>query len=73
MKQYVFNLYIPYRELLLYYQGDVNKLVVRTEMGFTLEIGIDKFRSFVSAAGLRGRFLLTADDHNRFQSLERIG
>lgn len=54
------------------YQGHVRRLVVRSEQGLTLELGIEKIRPFVAINGVHGYFRLKTQDDYRFISLERI-
>ncbi|EOD53321.1 DUF2835 domain-containing protein [Aeromonas molluscorum] len=72
MKQFTFRLNLSRDEILLMYQGHARRLVVRSEQGLTLELGLDKIRPFVDQEGVRGRFLLKTQDDHRFIGLERI-
>ena len=72
MRQYTFRLSLGRDEIMLMYQGQVNRLVVRTEQGLTLELGLEKIRRFVSESGVHGYFRLKTQDDHRFISLERI-
>ena len=72
MRQYTFRLALGRDEIMLMYQGHVRRLVVRTEQGLTLELGLEKLRSFVSDCGVYGYFRLKTQDDHRFISLERI-
>ncbi|WP_421292399.1 DUF2835 family protein [Aeromonas taiwanensis] len=72
MRQYTFRLAFGRDEIMLMYQGHVRRLVVRTEQGLTLELGLEKIRGFVSQDGVYGYFRLTTQDDHRFISLERI-
>ena len=72
MRQYTFRLALGREEIMLMYQGHVRRLVVRTEQGLTLELGLEKIRGFVSQDGVYGYFRLKTQDDHRFISLERI-
>ena len=72
MRQYTFRLALGRDELMLMYQGHVRRLVVRTEQGLTLALGLEKLRGFVSDSGVYGYFRLKTQDDHRFISLERI-
>ena len=72
MKQFTFRLNLSRDEILLMYQGHARRLVVRSEQGLTLELGLDKIRPFVGQEGVRGRFWLKTQDDHRFIGLERI-
>ena len=41
MRQYTFGSPFGRDEIMLMYQGQVNRLVVRTEQGLTLELGLE--------------------------------
>lgn len=72
MKQFTFRLSLSSDEVMLMYQGHVRRLVVRSEQGLTLELGLEKVRPFVAHNGVHGYFRLKTEDDYRFISLERI-
>lgn len=72
MKLFTFGLSLSRDEILLMYQGHARRLVVRSDQGLTLELGLDKIRPFVGQSGVHGRFLLKTGDDHRFIGLERI-
>ncbi|MFQ2105967.1 DUF2835 family protein [Aeromonas rivipollensis] len=72
MRQYTFRLALGRDEIMLMYQGQARRLVVRTEQGLTIELGLEKIRSFVSVNGVYGHFRLVTQEDHRFVRLERI-
>ncbi|MGY3857942.1 DUF2835 family protein [Aeromonas sp. NJAU223] len=72
MRHYIFHLALSRDEIMLMYQGHANRLVVRTEQGLTLELGLEKIRPFVATNGVHGRFRLSTEDDHRFVRLERV-
>jgi hypothetical protein len=72
VKQFTFRLSLNSDEIMLMYQGHARRLVVRSEQGLTLELGIEKIRPFVAISGVHGYFRLKTQDDYRFISLERI-
>lgn len=72
MRQYTFRLALSSEEIMLMYQGHARRLVVRTEQGLTIELGLEKIRTFVTISGVYGYFRLKTQDDHRFISLERI-
>lgn len=72
MKQYTFRLALGRDEIMLMYQGQARRLVVRTEQGLTIELSLEKIRSFVSVNGVHGHFRLFTQDDHRFVRLERL-
>lgn len=72
MRQYTFRLALSRDEIMLMYQGQAKRLVVRTEQGLTLELGLEKIRAFVATNGVHGHFRLITEDDHRFVRLERV-
>ncbi|MCE9955786.1 DUF2835 family protein [Aeromonas rivipollensis] len=72
MRQYTFRLALGRDEIMLMYQGQARRLVVRTEQGLTIELGLEKIRSFVSVNRVHGHFRLVTQEDHRFVRLERI-
>ncbi len=70
---YHFRIDLSYQDYLLYYQGNVRGVVVRTEEGPTLQLPAARLRRFVTPAGVHGRFELELDEHNQTLRLERPG
>ena len=72
MRQYTFRLALSRDEIMLMYQGQARRLVVRTEQWLTIELGLEKIRSFVSVNGVHGYFRLVTQEDHRFVRLERL-
>lgn len=72
MRHYTFRLSLSRDEIMLMYQGHAKRLVVRTEQGLTLELGLEKIRGFVATNGVHGAFRLTTEDDHRFVKIERL-
>ncbi|MGL5949652.1 MAG: DUF2835 family protein [Aeromonas sp.] len=72
VRHYTFALSLSAEKILLMYQGHARRLVVRTDQGVSLEIGLEKIRPFVTRTGVQGHFRLLCDAQNRFVSLERL-
>lgn len=70
---YHFRIDLSYQDYLLYYQGNVRAVVVRAEEGLTLQLPAARLRSFVTPAGIHGRFELELDEQNQTRRLERLG
>ena len=71
MQRFYFNLEITASEYLRYYQGAAGRVMIRVQDGRSLSLPAANLRRFVTTEGVRGRFCLTVDDHNRLVSLER--
>ena len=56
----------------MYYSGEVNSVVVLSEDHIKLQIPFAYFRSYVTEAGIKGRFEITYDNQNKFQSIKRL-
>jgi hypothetical protein len=72
MQTYLFSLSISYQDYLDYYAGAATTILVTADSGTRLRLPAAKFRPFLSQLGLRGRFRLTADQNNKFVSLEAL-
>tara|TARA_Y100001933_G_scaffold213400_1_gene218984 strand:- start:3048 stop:3266 length:219 start_codon:yes stop_codon:yes gene_type:complete len=71
MRRYEVELNIPADEMLRYYRGGASSVVARDRYGRRLQFPAVALRPFVTAAGVRGRFVLHVDDANRLERLER--
>lgn len=71
-RQYHFSVSIPREEMLRYYQGTAQHLLVRTTEGLTQDLSAHHLRPFVTAQGIHGSFVLTVSSDNKFISLKQI-
>lgn len=67
-----FSLYLTPERYLKYYQGIAKNISVIAEDGRRIEFPASGLRPFVTQDGIRGRFELQMDDHNRLQRIVRI-
>ncbi|MDD9157562.1 DUF2835 domain-containing protein [Aliivibrio sp. S4TY2] len=72
-KFYYFRMNVTYQAFLSHYSGVASTVVVMTEQGLKLQLPASRFRSFLTQLGVKGRFRLTVDQHNRFVNLEQVG
>lgn len=72
MRRYIVELNIPTDELLRYYRGAASSVVAHDRYGQRLQFPAVALRRFVTAGGVRGRFALTVNEHNRLTRLERV-
>lgn len=73
-RQYTFNLVFSASEVeQRYYKDRLENIVVQTEQGISIQLPLRRFSPFISNIGIRGRFLLTLDQQNRFISMQKIG
>ncbi|MFT4929524.1 MAG: hypothetical protein ACI8WB_005657 [Phenylobacterium sp.] len=71
MVEYNFSMSMSTARCKLLYEGSVQSIVVTSDTGRTVQIPAMRFRSFVTLAGIHGRFRLTLDDNNKFLALEK--
>ncbi|RUO34944.1 DUF2835 family protein [Aliidiomarina soli] len=71
-RQFTFALVFSPAELeRRYYREGLENIVVTTEQGLRVQLPLRRFVPFITGHGIRGRFLLTLDAHNRFISLQK--
>lgn len=71
-RQFTFALVFSPSELeRRFYKDRVDNIVVMTEQGLRVQFPLRRLVPFITNAGIRGRFLLTLDDQNRFISLQK--
>ncbi|HIF9417746.1 TPA: DUF2835 family protein [Photobacterium damselae] len=72
MRFFTFSLNIPYQVFLQHYSGSASQLMVYTDCGLKVHFPAVRFRSFVTQAGLVGRFKVFVTADNRFDRIERL-
>ncbi|MFP4161154.1 MAG: DUF2835 domain-containing protein, partial [Ectothiorhodospira sp.] len=71
MPRYHLHLEISREAFLQYYSGVAAAVVARSAEGPRVRFPASSLRPFVGHEGINGRFVLTVDEHNRLQSLDR--
>ncbi|WP_341937091.1 DUF2835 domain-containing protein [Marinimicrobium sp. C2-29] len=66
------NLSISPDEYQRWYQGSAQNVLAYTVDGRSVRFPAPILRQFVTRQGIRGRFKIAFDQHNRFQSIEKI-
>lgn len=64
---------IPSRQLLYYYEGEVDTVVAKTTDGRIIRFPANILRSVVQSNGVYGTFELVFDENHKFVSISRIG
>ena len=72
MRSIRFSLSISPQEMLRYYRGEVQTVIVTTEDGLRAQFPAVLLRAHVTENGIFGRFQLTFDSNNRQAGLKRI-
>ncbi len=67
---YRFTLQLSSKEIERYYQGAACNISVRADNGQQLRFAARHLRPFITGTGIQGKFLLTTDKSNQFQSLK---
>lgn len=73
VRRFEFVLRISPEEYLGFYRGEVSAVVAEASNGLTVQFPAALLRSFLTHAGVEGRFLLLCDDSNRCLELRRLG
>lgn len=63
---------LPAEELLRAYQGNIQTVLVRARDGRRIQFPVKILWSFISHAGIYGRFRITYDAAGKFQDITRI-
>ena len=72
-RQFTFALVFSPSELeRRYYKDRVDNILVMTEQGLRVQLPLRRLVPFITSVGIRGRFLLTLDNQNRFISLQKL-
>lgn len=71
MSQYFFYLHLTKQEILPYYQGQAQTIVVTTTQGLTVQFPAMHIRQFVTNSGIDGYFRLETKQ-NKFFSLTKL-
>ena len=69
---YRFTLQLSNKEIGRYYQGTACNISVRADNGQQLRFAARHLRLFITSTGIHGKFLLTTDKNNQFQSLKKL-
>ena len=72
-KEYKFYLDISKEDLIHVYQGSIHKLRAKTTSNLVIELDANHLRRFTTRSGIKGWFVLTTTNQNKFISLEKIG
>lgn len=72
MVVYYFSMALSAEKCKLYYAGKISAVVVTADNGETIQLPLVRFRPYMSAVGLRGRFRLRLGDNNKFLDLEQV-
>ena len=68
---YRFSLAISYQEFARYYQGAARCLSVMDDLGQRLQLPADRFRVFLTPAGVHGRFHIRTEN-GRLTEIEKV-
>lgn len=72
MREVTIDLAISAQDYLAYYQGAAREVVATCSDGRKIRFPSNILQSFVTHAGIYGRFVIRFDEQNRFQGLEKI-
>lgn len=72
MHEVTFRLQISAAELMRYYRGEAQVVVVQGENGLRLQLPAGVLRPFVGEDGIRGRFVIRYTEGGKLGSLRRL-
>lgn len=72
MRSFTFNVNISYNLFLQHYSGAASSVVVLTDTGLKLQLPAVRLRSFLTHAGIVGKFRVLVNSDNKFEKIERI-
>ncbi len=70
MPELVVSLNIGPEKVAAYYRGEARTVIARASNGQTVQFPMSVLHKSISTDGIRGRFRLVFDDHNKFVRLE---
>ncbi len=56
-----------------YYRGSARWVVARAADGRTVQLPLKVLHPFIGKDGIHGLFIVTTDQHHKFQSIDRLG
>mgnify|MGYP000017334901 CR=1 FL=1 len=72
MQHYYFSMRLSYAQIIRYYQGQAQQIIVREDSGKTISLPASHFRPYIDRGGIRGRFRLTLQENGKFVALVKI-
>lgn len=72
MNRYELHLDISAEQYLDYYRGTARHVVARTTTGLVVQFPASLLQRFVTAEGIHGHFVLTADAQFKHAALQRV-
>ena len=72
MPEYRLNFYLSREDYLSYYKGSASVIVAEAEDGTRVQFPASAIRSFVTAEGVSGRFVLVTDESNKLVEFRRL-
>nr|WP_086938602.1 DUF2835 family protein [Thaumasiovibrio occultus] len=72
MRTFTFHLAIDYQTYLNVYAGSAKTILVQSDQGLRLQLPANRFQSFVSHNGLRGRFKVIINQDNKIVEILRV-
>ncbi|MBV7314612.1 DUF2835 domain-containing protein [Shewanella sp. NIFS-20-20] len=72
LRVFRFSIQLNYGEFLPYYQGEINRVEVRSHQGQVLWVHARHLRRFLTSNGIRGTFEIQIDENGRLLSLNKL-
>jgi len=71
-KTLYFNLDISHEEILCYYKGIVNQVIVTAADNTKIQFPVQFIKKYVEHNGVHGRFKIVYDENNKLVSLDKL-
>lgn len=71
-KTLYFNIDVSHDEMLRYYKGSVNQVVVTTADNTKIQFPIQFIKEYVRHDGIHGHFRIVFDENNKLLSLDKL-
>lgn len=72
MRELVVTVHMSKEQVTAYYRGEIRSVVARATNGQTVQFPASVLHRFISTEGIRGRFKLVFDEHNKFVRIEPV-
>ncbi len=72
MTHFTFSLHLSSDEYQSFYRGVAKNIIVRSDQGVNVQFPASAVRSFVTANGVHGNFVITMDNNNKLISVQQI-
>lgn len=69
---FYFSISVPYTQCEALYSPSVPHVVMVAESGVRVQVPTGRLRQFITSDGVKGRFRMIVNQHNKIKSFERM-